>query len=168
MNSASLSDAIKEAYATAPSALIVLNTLEIRHESIATPFYLIQAQQNMMLTLGNGQVVEFLALPFDLTLPKAGDDGLQELNITIDNVDLQISDFLKKASTFASPVEILFSPYLSNDLTTPQMVPPLRLFMKDASITTTEISVRATMADLINKKFPRELYTRERFPGLGE
>lgn len=165
---ASLSEAIKEAYATAPAGVIVLNTLELRHASIPAPIYLIQERAATMLTLETGEAVLFEAIPFQITLPQAGDNGLQELNITIDNVDRKISDFCRLAATYPSPVEVRYRPYLSTDFTTPQMVPPLLLFLKDISITTTEVACRATMADLINKKFPRELYTRERFPSLGE
>lgn len=164
----SLSEAIKEAYATAPSDVVIINTIELRHQSITDPLFLAQERKNLLLTLEDGRQVVFEAVPFRITLPQAGDNGLQELNITIDNIDRRISDFCQLAKSFPAPVEVLYRPYLSNDFTTPQMIPPLRLFLKDISITVTEVAARATMADLINKKFPKELYTRERFPGIGE
>jgi hypothetical protein len=161
-----LSLALQEAYAMAKTDVVIINTLEIRHVSITDP--IAQAHKNIMLTLETGQEVLFEAMPFVFTPPQTGENGIQELTLAIDNIDLRVSDFVEVASMFPAPVEVLYRPYLESDPTTPQMIPPLRLFLKDVTITATQVSARATMGDLINRKFPRELYTRDRFPSIGD
>lgn len=164
----SYTPAYREALACAPPGAVMINTIELRHDSIEGSLFLAQSKEDLELTLETGQVVTFEAVPFRLTLPKKSPEGLQELGIAIDNVDRRISDFCALASTFTTPVEVLYRPFLLDDPTTPQMDPPLSLFLKSVSITATEVSGRASYADIINKKFPRDLYTRKRFPGLGE
>ena len=74
---------------------------------------------------------------------------------------------MDRARSDRTPVEIIYRPYLSTDLTQSQMIPPLVLYLKDIQITAAQIVGRATFMDVVNKKFPTELYTRARFPGLG-
>ena len=89
------------------------------------------------------------------------------MTISIDNTDRRITDFVNTIKGQPGTTEVRYRPYLSNDLTTPQMDPPLLLFLKEISITAVQIQGRATFADIINKRYPSEWYTRERFPSLG-
>lgn len=162
------SELFKEAIASAPAGAVMVNTLEMRHESIGGVLFLAQSLTNFEATLETGATVVFEAVPFRITLPRKSAEGLQELQISIDNVDRRISDFCQNAAGFMSPVELLYRPYLMSDLSEPQMVPPLRLFLRNVSVSATEVAGRATYADLINKKFPSDPYTRKRFPGLGD
>ena len=100
--------------------------------------------------------------------PISGDNGLQELTVSVDNVDREASDYLDSVKTTGVPVQVTYRPYLNSVRTEPQMDPPLVLFLGDAKITVFEVTGRASFADLINKKFPTQLYTRSRFPSLGE
>jgi hypothetical protein len=160
--------ALEEAFAMATASLVVIDTLEIRHPALEDSFYIAKALQDVSLTLETDEVKLFKAVAFRFTLPAKGSDGPPQLQMSIDNVDRTISDFLEIAATDGRETEIFYRPYLSTDLTTPQMNPPLKLFLRDVSISAIEISARATLGDLVNAPFPKELYTRERFPGIGE
>ena len=92
---------------------------------------------------------------------------MQELSIEIDNVDKRISDFIRKASKFQAPVIVRYRPYLTSDLSEPQLDPPLELVLSDVQITETKVTGRASFADIINLPFLSERYTRRRFPSLG-
>jgi len=120
----------------------------------------------MTLTDGVTQQL-FTARPFTFKLPPAGDKGIQELQLAFDNVDRTVSDFLNGAKEHRSPARVLYCPYLSTDLTAPQLDPPLELSLTDVKVTTHKAVGRATFADLINRRHPRDLYTRSRFPNLG-
>lgn len=161
-------DAIKEAYASVPDGIVLLHTVELSHPALSgeTRYY-IKAVQDYTLTLEDATQQLFRALPFDLSLPPAGADGVQNLNFSIDNIDRSVGDFLNKAKNNREPAKLVYRPYLSNDLTTPQMDPPLSLNLSDAKVTVTKVTAKATFADLLNKKHPLELYTRKRFPSLG-
>jgi hypothetical protein len=160
--------AIREAFAVAAADDPPLDTLEISHPSLATHLYLVKNREDLTLTLETGSSVLFRACGFRMALPPSGDNGLQELTIALDNVDRAVSDFLDSVKTSAAPVRVTYRPYLSSVRTEPQMDPPLVLFLGDAKLTVFEATGRASFADLINKKFPTKLYTRSRFPSLGE
>lgn len=166
MNTA-LSEALKEAYASAPSNVAVLETLEISHPSIGGTIYIVKNREDLTLTLEDESDHLFEACAFRMSLPASGDSGLQSLTIAIDNVDRRVSDFLNTAKDYQTPVTVKYRPYLSNDYTTPQIETPLVLYLTDISVNVMEVTGKASFADLLNKKFPTELYTRARFPSIG-
>jgi hypothetical protein len=164
----SLQEAIKEAYATAASNVAVLETIEIAHPSLPSgSIFLVQNREDITFTLEDTSTQLFQAAGFSITPPSMGDTGLQELSLSIDNVDRQVSDFIDLVKESSDPVTVIYRPYLSNDPTTPQMVPPLTLFLTDVTIDLFKVSAKATFFDIINKKAPSEIYTRFRFPSLG-
>lgn len=162
-----LLEALKEAYALAPAGVVYLETLTIAHPAIpGETVYLVKDMQGHTFTLEDASEHDFEPAGFRVSLPPSGDNGLQELSIGIDNVDQRISDFLNKAKDYQVPVTLTYRPYLSTDLTTPQMDPPLVLNLTDIVVTDVEVTGRATFADIINKSFPSVMYTRKHFPGL--
>lgn len=164
MNSA-LSEALKEAYATAPAGKAVLETLELRLQG-REPLRIYRGVEPLSMCLETGEWAEFEPVPFRFKLPKSSETGSQALDISIDNVDARVADFVSAAKASLAPVEVVYRPYLSDDLTGPQMDPPLVLYMKGATITTTVASAQASFIDIVNKRFPNDYYTGDRFPGL--
>lgn len=160
-----LEDAIREAYATARNDVVYIETLEISNPLTDT-MYLVRDRVDHNLTLENGEVKLFRATAFRFTLPAAGENGLQELNLAVDNVDRRVTDFVNAVRESNDPVVIKYRPYLSEDPTTPQMNPPLTLYLVDIVITAVEVSGRATFADILNRKFLTDIYSRRRFPAL--
>jgi hypothetical protein len=160
-----LQDAIREAYATARTDVVYLDTMEISNPSVDS-VYLVQDRVNHDLTLENGQVKTFVGCAFRFNLPATGENGVQELNIAIDNVDRGISDFLQTLLESDEPVRITYRPYLSEDPTQPQLNPPLVLFLTDVVINVLEVSGRAAFADVLNRRFLTETYNSRRFPSL--
>lgn len=163
----SLQDAIKEAFAIAPSNKVILYTLEIRQEGVQDPIFLVRSLRSIDAYDENGVLHTFEPIGFDFSLPPSTDEGYQHLNIAIDNVGRRVIDFIEAAKASVEPVQIIFRPYMSDDLSSPQMDPPLVLYLKDVTITAAQVVGRATFADIVNKKFPSQLYIRERFPSLG-
>jgi len=163
----SLQDAIKEAFAIAPSNRVILNTLEIRQTGVQDSIYIVQSRRS--ITAFDEDAVErvFEPVGFQFSLPPSNEEGFQSLNIAIDNVGRRAVDFVTTAMGYSVPIKIIYRPYVSDDLSAPQMDPPLVLFLKDVRITAVQITGRATFMDIVNKKFPAELYTRTRFPSLG-
>lgn len=165
MNTA-LSEAIKEAFAITPADDLIYHTLEIRQVGIQSTVYLVQAQQPLVATDETNTQVTYIPSGFAFSLPPSNEDGFQSLTIAIDNVNQEAMDFIKLATGNKVPVEVLYRPYLASDLTKPQMIPPLLLYLTDVSVDTTTVTGTCTFMDVVNKKFPSELYTRTRFPTL--
>lgn len=161
------SDAIKEAFAVAPADKVIFHTLEIRQEGVQNPIYLVRSRKELSARDENGVLRTFEPSGFRFSLPPASEEGFQSLNLSIDNVGRRINGFINTAKTSKVPVKIVYRPYLSDDLSTPQMSPPLVLFLRDVSVSTVEVTGKAAFMDLVNLPFPSQLYTRTRFPSLG-
>ena len=162
-----LQDAIKEAFVLAPASKVILHTLEIRQTGVQSPVYIVQSRRGITATDEDGNAHYFEPVGFQFSLPPSNEEGVQNLSIAIDNIGRVVSDFIETARQTNTTVEIVYRPYLSDDLTQPQMDPPLVLFLKEVQITAAQVTGRATFMDIVNKKFPSELYTRLRFPTLG-
>lgn len=162
-----LTDAIKEAYALAPAGDAIINTLEIRQPTVQTTIFIAQSRREVIAQDEDGNSRTFEPVGFQLSLPPVTEEGFPNMTVAIDNIGRRVTDFVNTAKASPVPVEIVYRPYLASDLTTPQMVPPLVLYLKEVTITTHQVVAKVTFMDLVNRKFPSEIYTRERFPTLG-
>ena len=159
--------ALKEAFASCPPNVAVLMTLEFNHESLPAPIYLVNNTEDLNLTLEDGTTKLFEKANFQLQLPEKTDEGIQDLDLKICNVDRRISRFLDNASNFQTKVVCKYRAYLSNDFSQPQNDPPLLLALSDVVANIFAVTAKASFADLVNRKFLNELYTRTNFPSLG-
>lgn len=166
MPNPSLQDAIKEAYAVCPTNKVIFETLEIRQDGIQDPIYIVKAPVGITANDENGTPINFRPMGFTISLPAENEEGFKSLTVAVDNVDRSVGDFVEAAKSEPVPVEVIYRPYLSDDLTQPQMDPPLVLFLKEIQVTNFQVTGRATFMDLVNAKFPSDLYTRSRFPSL--
>ena len=167
MPNPTLEDAIKEAYAIAPTQKTLVHTLEVRQEAVQTTVYLVQSRRQIIAKDETGVNRTFEPCGFQFTLPPVTEEGYQFLNVAIDNINRRVTTFVEIAKSSPVPVQLIYRPFLSDDLLGgPQMNPPLRLYLKDVSVTAMQVTGRATFLDLVNKIFPSELYTRDRFPTL--
>ena len=100
----------------------------------------------------------------DLELPPVDTSPVPEITVTIDNVSRELitSD---AAVESAEKIEITYRPYLSNDLSGPQMDPPITLILVKSKPMSVALPA-APALDIGNKSFPSETYTATRFPGL--
>lgn len=159
--------ALKEAMASAPNGVVILHTIELEHPSLEEHLYLVQDYVSHDCTLENGGGVKtFLPAPFRFTLPATGVNGLQELNIGIDNVDQAVSDFLAQLEGNPEPVKLKYRTYLNTAKSAPQNGKPLTLFLSDISVNQVEVTGRAAFANIINRPFLFPLYNVREFPGL--
>lgn len=168
-----LSDAIEEAYATAPAGQVILHTLEFRHPSFTTPLRVVQDHQDFVGTLeatapiNPGEAVTFTAFAFEFIPPDVETTGaLPEVTIAIDNVSREIMGYMDLAANSPDLIEVTYRPYISTDPTEPQMNPPLTLTIRTVEADVMRITARASFGDFINKAFPTMLYDATRFPAL--
>ncbi len=129
-----LSQAIKEAYASAPAGVIVIHTLEFRHPNFLddynqpTAIRVVLGHKNLTARLeataplNPSAYVTFVPLAFDLDLPNIEHIATPEIGISIDNVSREIEDNLTIAAASPYPVEVTYRPYLNTNLTNPQMI----------------------------------------------
>lgn len=168
------SEALKEAYATAPTDVVIVNTLELRHPAFTEPirvvadYVAIEALLESTAPLNPDEIVTFQPYQFDFQLPEVIDSGIPELIINIENISREIIRNIELAVPQTDKVEVTYRAYLNTDLVShgPHNDPPLHLTITNIQAKSTTIESRASIVDFVNKKFPSEEYNDVRFPGL--
>lgn len=183
-----LSQALAEAYASAPTEDVILHTLELNHPSFTQPLRVVNNHQDFEAILVNDDIlleddsfllteagdgiiaqatsVTFAAFSFRFKLPDVQKTGMPEIEIEIDNVSREILAYIDQAANSADLIEVIYRPYLASDPTTPQMDPPIVLTMHDVDADIFAIRGRASFGDYGNRRFPNQWYDAQRFPGL--
>jgi hypothetical protein len=160
--------AIKEAFATAAVDVPIIETLEVSHSTAEGSIYLCKNSENLNLPLVlGGDPVTFIAAGIEFSLPEISNQGIQDLGIAISNIDLTISDFLQETTSKPNePIKITYRPYMLNDLTQPQMDPPLKLSLAGVKINPFQVTGTATLSDIANRRFLTQNYNLNDFPAL--
>jgi len=187
-----LSEALAEAYASAPTQEVILHTLELNHPSFVTPLRVVNDHQDlmaytlarkdlllesggymllesgnvMMLESNTAELVTFVAFSFRFKLPDVTKTGVPEIEIEIDNVSRDVLTYIDLAANSADKIEVTYRPYLASDLSGPQMDPAITLTLHDVEVDIFAIRGRASYGDYGNRRFPGEWYDAQRFPGL--
>ena len=172
MSDPALSEAIKEAYASAPSDAILYHTLEIWHPNFTTPIYVVRDFADLNATIEAGAArnasteVTFVGFAFELIPPEVDKGGVPQCTIEIDNVSREILANIEAAMGSSDSITAIYRAYLSDDLTGPENDPPMELQI--LSIVADPFKVRATAgySSLANLRFPRLDYDAQTFPGL--
>lgn len=160
-----LSKALAEAYAIAPAYEAVIDTLEIKATG-RTSIYLTNSISDIVATLETSSSVTFHALPFTVTLPKSSSDGLPVLAVTVDNINHLVSDYILEALKDRVLIAIKYRPYLASNLSVAQSATPMTFYAIGAAISAAKVVLQASFPDIVNKRFPNEMYSTKLFPGL--
>jgi len=172
MTDTTLSQAIREAYAAAPSNIVIYHTLELRHPAFTTPIRVVRDWADLTATLeasapvGAGTAVTFIRFAFDFIKPEVSGIGVPQITITMDNVDRLIIANIEAAILTTDLVQVTYREYLSSDLTGPQNNPPLSMTIMSVTADVFKITAKAGFPNLMNRRFPSTEYSTEIFPGL--
>lgn len=162
-----LSEAIKEAYASADVRVVAYDTLEIAHPSFTQPIYVVRDWQDLVATLEDGVTeVTFVRFKFDLTRPEVSPDGVPQCRIDMDNVTREIMANLMLTRNSTEMIAVRYRQYIDTDLSRPQNDPPLRAVLTNIKADLWRVRGVAGFGDYNNKRFPTDDFTAERFPGL--
>jgi hypothetical protein len=175
----SYSEALAAAYASAPESEILLDTLEFRHTSfvdgsgnpvavrVVNDHTSLTATLEADATLNGGEAVLFQPVAFRFSRPSEASAGESpSVNLIVDNAARILIPHLDSAKSTRDPIYMVWRQYLASDLTTPHMLPPLTMTIKNVVASMTSVSATASFADLTNRKFPALEYTILKFPGL--
>lgn len=170
-----LSAALEEALASAPSDQVIHHTLEIWHPSFALPirvvrdFVPLDARIEAGAARNAGAIVTFVGYAFDMTLPDQTSSGLPQAVIEIDNVSREIGAQIDQAVIAGAPITVIYRAYLSNLVTVgPENIPPLEMTLISVTMTPMRVRCVAGFTNLLDVRFPRRDYDLERFPGLAQ
>lgn len=168
-----LSDAIKEAYAIAPTDDVIYHTLELWHPSFAVPLRVVRDQSDLSAKIeagaarNPGATVTFTAYAFDIIPPDQSATALPQCVIEIDNVSREILVQLDAAMLSSGLITVIYRAYLASELAIgPSNDPPLELTISRISATPQRIRATAGYSNLFDRRFPNLEYSLEVFPGL--
>ena len=156
-----LSQELKEMYSSVgPSVL--LETLELTHHAFPSVFRIVRDRVDWDLGLENGgPTVTFTAHAFQIVLPPRNEKGNQSLQIQLDNIDRKVVDLLEATQDGTNtPIEVVYRVYLDTETDEPQSA-PLKLSLFNIAVDNTRASGSARRDDVINRKFPGEVYGRK-------
>lgn len=180
MTDTTLSEALKEAYASAPTDTIIYPTLELYHSAFIdnngnpAPIRVVRDYDNLTARLeinaprNGGEYVTFIGFNFDFTKPESGYDTIPQITITIDNVDRSILANIEKTLGTFEQIKLIYREFISTNLNTPQNNPPLEMTIINITADLYKITATAGFPNLMNKKFPTVEYNTEVFTGLLE
>lgn len=173
MPDSTLSQAIKEAYASAPSSDVLYHTLEIWHPNFTQPIRVVRDTANLQARIEEGaprdagQSVVFVAFAFDIVPPDVTATAVPQCVIEMDNVSRDILAHIEQAGGSPESITVIYRAYLSSALDSgPENDPPLTLTIISIDATVFRIRATAGFSNMNNFKFPDTEYTAEVFPGL--
>lgn len=173
-------DALEEAYASAPADEVVLDTIELHaigpdgsHIFQPEPIRIVLDDADCVATLEQtaprhaGQAVTFRGFRFDVTLQPSQATGVPEMELGVDNVSDEIEDALAQAVEAHAKILVIYRAYLASNPNAPQNTPIILTGINPvADDSTRRVTMRCSAADWLNKQVPSQVYTRARFPGL--
>lgn len=164
----SMSVALREAATYAPVYRVVLLTYEFVHVSFTERQLVVCDHEDLTAKDENGVTVTYTALP------GLKSEGFEEsdkaatplIRLQLDGVSQLLVRQLDLALAGLNPVSVIERLYVSDDLTTPAVLPVTQAIVRTASVSETRVSLEIGFGDPANQPFPRKVYTRSQYPGL--
>lgn len=162
-----ISSTLKNIYASAPTSVRYIETLQFSHSTFGKVYYMCNDNQPWRYFLENGQIVSFLPVPFKVIPPTQDGEGNQDMSITLANIGQELVIPVQAAiAKPQEPIRCVYRVYLDKPSTYQQNTPALQMTITGVQISRETISAIATRADVLNREFPKNIYTYELFPGL--
>ena len=130
-----------------------------------TTYCLTNGWDELVVGLGNDTVVTCTPCGMELAIPARNDDGTQDLNFSLSNVDGQASGFIRAAIKDGREMRMELFTFTSNDLGAPATAPS-RFKIKGGQCTATQVSITAGYFNLLDTNFLRNTYNLVKFPGI--
>lgn len=179
-------EALQEAYASAPADDYIVATLELIHPQFVDED---DNADSIRVALDNrswdlkyedtaplfaGEVKTFEPLAMQVSLPEQSDSNFGSLKISLDNVPRTIWPKLQSAARIRATAQVVYREWVAvRDVSTGiyacEQAPDLiidQLTMKMVTASVLRLEGNATFVDLLNKAFPRRKFDRAGFPGL--
>lgn len=108
----------------------------------------------------------FRPVPSQIVLPARDDGGTQELSVVWCGIEDEARTFLDAAiADGTQPIRVRYSVYIEGNAA-PQIDPWIELTLTSIAVSRESVAAVATRADILNRRFPTEVYRVDRYPGL--
>ena len=153
----SFSSAFKIAVLEQNTDEVFLWLLTIQHQESNTIFRLVN---NLDDIVSRGDT--YMAFPFQFVLPEDDGETLPTIQISVDNVSLELIDIIRTYGTgITITAEIIMASAPDN---VEYSIDDLSLI--DATYNSQSITLTAQIQDLLNQRFPADDYLPRTFPGM--
>lgn len=142
---------------------IIFNTLEIIVGGSSQ--WLVENFEDITATTESGAVVTFKATAMSVALPARNNDGTQDLNFALSNIDGEVSSVIRNALNNLHDAKLVLRQFVSTDLDSPA-APPISMQIKEGQWTATQAQITAGFLNILDTAWPRYRYTLPVFPGL--
>lgn len=190
MSDPTFDDVLKEAYASAPLDDLPIDTLSFYYEGmvddIGNPMEIYiyrgikgdrQSEENVPLKdfrleagarFYGGQVVEFIAVPFDVVFPEVANQPVARGQLQIDGVSRFVATALRQAVGLGVSLEVTHRVFMESLVDDgPSQNPPIIFNLTNVVITGQRVVGDIVLPTRGNRKFHRgEVYSPTRFPSL--
>jgi len=143
-----LSNDLKRIYSSAPANRTLYTALVLSNPAWPTPLYLIDNTIVARDFQFDGVTKTFQPSIFTVDLPSRRDESLPELQLSFSNFGDALVDLLELASGSGAPITLL------------------ELQLTSVALDADNCTGTAKRVDLINRLFPREVFTLTNYPGL--
>lgn len=169
-----ISAELADVYLGNPHGIYYFEAIDIEHDALASALHYTNTSFEFTALLDNQlpDTATFTPLPFDATLPSKNTEGNQSLELSMSNVTAELIDSIRTmTSAPQSPMRLTYRVFLTTQVDgnghyLNQLDPPWRYEVSQIPVTARELVMSATKINTHNRSFPRERYTRLRFPGL--
>ncbi|MGX1353467.1 hypothetical protein AB7M49_007088 [Bradyrhizobium elkanii] len=167
-------EALLEAYASCPPGARIYYTLELWQSSFDQPARVVANVGDDMafgLEVGaprnDGEVVTFIACPFEAGYPEQKEGQPPSTTIKIDNVNRKLVPKIRAAQGTREYIQVLYREYLGSDLTEPAYG-PIEFELRSVQMVGASLTGTVMVKNLQNKRFPRitKNYDYVQFPSL--
>jgi hypothetical protein len=168
INGVALSQAMAEAYASAPTQRAVLQTLTFTHSAFDSDVHVVADHAPFTAKLENGVTeVTFQPVAVVVDWPEQSDsDAVPALRLSIDGVSQVVLPQLDLALSTIEPVLVTPRVYASDEPDGPAHNVAAVFELTSASVSETRVSCTAAIDDAANVSYPAVTFTRAMYPGL--
>ena len=167
-------EVLLEAYASCPPNARIYFTLELWQSSFDQPARVVTGVGDDMqfgieagAARNAGEMVTFLACPFRADPPEQREGLPPQCKVSIDNVHRELLPKIEAAMGVREYLKVIYREYVDSDPSEPAYG-PVEFTLKDIEVTGATITGTATVANLLNRRFPRKdkNYNYIDFPSL--
>lgn len=168
-----ISEAWQEGVASAPLSRVHLYAYELWHPTMTEPVRFVNNNDALFAVLEPGaprnasEEVEFLACPLQMTRPEESDTA-ESPSVTLTRPDVAglVKQAFDRARGSLDSWTIIERAYVSDNLTTPALLPPQSFEITLSSLSGSAARITAAYDDENSDSVPRLTFKREEYPGL--
>lgn len=136
---------------------VFLWLLEIDHEDLAEPLRFVNSTQDIVSNSNN-----YIAFPFEITLPSEDGETISDIQLTISNVDRIITETIRNMASVATITASVILASSPDDVE----AGPFTMSMKEVTYNALSVTGSLRWENTLDLSYPGYTFTPSGFPGL--